>query len=613
MKGYSGKILHVQLPGKFIVDELDEKTAKQWLGGVGLGTKLLYDNFPSDDDPLSPDNPLIFAVGPFAGTAVPTSGKYAVVAKSPLTNMIGYGISSGSFGPALKRAGYDALIITGRSRGRLYLFIDDDEIHFKNATHLIDETTSQTESRIKTELGDDDIKVACIGPAGERFVRYACISNDITRQVGRCGLGAVMGSKNLKAIAVRGTNSIEVAHLKDLMQLNKVIYERCQTKATEKYRNFGTPVNVLNLNAIGALPTRNFQQTTFEHAEAISGERLKKEYLKKVIACNGCAIGCDHIVEVDSGQYQGAVTGLDYETIYALGSCCGVSELPPIIRAAQLCDDLGIDTISTGVTIAFAMEAFEKGLISVDDTEGINLTFGNAEAIIQVIDLIAKREGIGELLGEGSRLVAEEIGKESQNFAMHVKGLELPGYSLRTMKTAALGFSVSTRGGCHLRNAAYSPDASGQVDRFKGDNSRGKIITKVENFYSTFDSLILCKFMRTAIKETDVADLLYYTTDLKLSVEDLYLTGERITNLQKIFNLKQGALRKDDYPPPRVFKDPVPDGMGKGQYLRSEEYELMLDSYYAARNWSKAGIPTVATLKKLDLEFTLKDIENMEG
>ncbi|MFX1253138.1 MAG: aldehyde ferredoxin oxidoreductase family protein [Promethearchaeota archaeon] len=612
MKGYTGKILRIDLPGKSSIEELDEDTAKKWVGGVGLGTKLLYDNFSSDNDPFSPDNPLIFAVGPFAGTAIPTAGKYAVIAKSPLTNMIGYGISSGAFGPALKRAGYDALIITGRSRGLVYLFIDDEEVYTKAATDLIGEITSQTEFKIKEKLGDDDIKVACIGPAGEKLVRYACITNDITRQVGRCGLGAVMGSKRVKAIAVRGTNSVEVAHLKKLMGLNKVIYERCQTNATEKYRNYGTPVNVLNLNALGALPTKNFQYTTFDHAESISGERLKRDYLKKVIACKGCAIGCDHIVEVESGPYKGAVTGLDYESIFALGSCCGISDLPAIIKAAQMCDDLGLDTMSTGVTIAFAMEAFEKGLITLDDTEGIELTFGNAEAQIQTINLIAEREGIGELLGEGSRLAAEKIGNNSRNFAMHVKGLELPGYSLRTMKTAALGFSVSTRGGCHLRNAAYSPDAKGQVDRFKGDDTRGKIITKVENFYSIFDSLVLCKFIRGAIEEKEVAELFYYTTNLKTSVEDLYLAGERITNLQKIFNLKQGAQRKDDYPPPRVFEDPVPDGVGKGQRLETQEYEIMLDSYYKARKWSMAGIPTPKTLKELDLDFALKDLENLK-
>lgn len=613
MKGYTGKILHVSLPlGKTLIEEPRKQFYAKYLGGVGLGVKLLYDNTPPKIDPYHPDNAFILATGLFSGTSIPTSGKYAAISKSPLTSFVGFGISSGFFGPTLKYAGYDAVVIRGRSRSPVYLFIDDEEVGLRNAIHLKGKDTVETDEQIREEIGDDNVRIACVGPAAEHLVRYACITNDITRQVGRTGLGAIMGSKNLKAIAIRGTNSVEVENPKRLLQVCGDLYERCQTSSTEKYRDLGTPQNVLVLNEQGALPTKNFQYTTFEHAETISGEMLKKKFLRKVIACNACAIGCDHIVQVNEGPYTGAITGLDYESLFALGCCCGVGDLRPVIKAVELCDAFGMDTISAGVTIAFAMECFEKGLITIDDADGIDLSFGNGDAVVQMVEKIAFRDGLGDLLAEGTKRASEQIGKGSTHFAMHVKGLELPGYSIRGLNTAALGFSVSVRGGCHQRNAGYSPDLKGQVDRFKGDIERGIALIRTENLYSVFDSIILCKFMRGAISSEEIATLYTLTSGFPMSESELLLAGERITNLEKAYNIREGATRADDYPPPRVFKDPIPDGVGKGHYILKEEYEAMLDGYYAARGWTREGIPTKAKLIDLGLEDLIEELYRVE-
>ena len=613
MKGYTGKILHVSLPlGKTIIEEPAERFYATYIGGVGLGVKLLYDHTPPRIDPYHPENTFILATGPFSGTAIPASGKYAAISKSPLTTFVGFGISSGFFGHTLKYAGYDAVIIRGRSRGPVYLFIDDDDVRLRNAIQLRGKGAVETEQQIKEEIGDDDVQVACIGPAAEHLVRYACITNEITRQVGRTGLGAVLGSKNLKAVAVRGTNPVEVEDPERFMRVCGDLYERCQTSSTAKYRDLGTPQNVLVLNEQGALPTKNFQYTTFEHAEAISGETLKQQFLRKVIACNACAIGCDHIVQVNDGPYDGAVTGLDYESLFALGSCCGVGDLRPVIKAAELCDDLGMDTMSAGVTIAFAMECFEKGLITLKDTDGIDLSFGNGDAVVQMVKKIAFREGLGDLLAEGTKRAAETIGKGSEHFAMHIKGLEIPGYSLRSLNTAALGFSVSVRGGCHQRNAGYSPDLKGTVDRFKGDAERGKLLIGTENLYSVLDSIILCKFIRGSISPEEIATLYTLTTGIHMSEVELLLAGERITNLEKAYNLREGATRAEDYPPPRVFEDPIPDGVGQGHYVLKKEYETMLDGYYAVRGWTREGIPTKAKLTELGLEDVIYELYKAE-
>ena len=609
--GYTNKICYLDLRrGKFIVEDTSPKIATQFIGGVGMAVRLLFEKIPNSQiNPLDPRNPLVIATGPFTGTLVPTTGKFAVASKSPLTELVGFGVSGGKFGPDLKRAGFDALVIEGRSRGPVYIWIDNGNVKLRNAMFLRGKTVTETTKLIYEELGDTTVSVAAIGPAGEKMVRYSCITNDGTRQIGRTGMGAVMGSKNVKAIAVRGVKPVEVAFPEAVNKFAWNLIQRCQSDATRKYRDLGTPENVLNFNERGLLPTRNFQQTTFESAENISGETLKERFVKKIMACYECAIGCDHMALVETGQHAGASTGLDYETIFALGSCCGIGELSSIIHAAQLCDEMGIDTMSGGVTIAFAMELFERGILTITDTNGLDLRFGNAEAMIEMIKQISNGEGLGDILADGTRKAAERIGKNSLRYAMQVKGLEWPGYSPQTMTTATLGFSVSVRGACHLRNAAYGIDSKPEIDRYRFRNEPGRISQVIynENLYSIYDSIILCKFIRNAISEEEIAYLYFNVTGHKLDEKSLLQAGERITNLEKLFNIREGAGRRDDYPPPRAFEDPAPDGPGKGEYIRREDFDSMLNEYYRERGWDQEGHPLPEKLHSLGLSWAIQE------
>jgi len=602
MLGYAGRILLVDLTRrKSKTENLQESFCAKYIGGNGFAIRLLHDHTPAKVDPLAPENALVFAVGPFAGTMVPTSGKYIVQAKSPLTGFMGESVSSGMWGQNLKRAGYDAAVIVGRVESPIYVFVDDEVVQFKEAKGLWGKDALETGQLIQEQVGDENVSVASIGPAGERLVKFANIANDKYRQAGRTGMGAVMGSKNLKAVAVRGSKKIEVHDLDKLMETCGYIYKQCQEKGTEGYRTYGTPQSISVHNYLAALPTRNWQQATFELAENLSGEFLKSHYYVKTIACSGCPIACDHLSMV-KGQPNEEAASVEFETIYALGTECGIGHFPAIMEAAVLCDKLGIDTISSGVVVGWAMECYEKGLLTKNDTDGIELAFGNQEALLQVIKKIAYREGIGDLLAEGVKNASMKLGKGSEHFAMHNKGLELPGYDVRGLKACALGFMTSTRGGCHLRSSMYDFDVKGKVDRFRADRELGKMVKDREDLWSIMDSLILCKFIRNVCGTPDrLADLYTLVTGIKASTEDMQRAGERIYNLEKAYNVREGWTKKDDYPPPRVMKDPITDGVAKGQLVRQDEFEMMLDAYYEARGWSKDGVPTKQKLVDLDL------------
>jgi aldehyde:ferredoxin oxidoreductase len=608
--GYAGKILKVDLTRrKTAIEPLKNKFCEKYIGGNGFAIRLLYDNTKSKIDPLSPENALIFAVGPFAGTMVPTSGKYIVQAKSPLTNFMGESVSSGAWGQAFKQASYDAVVIKGRAEKPTYLFVDDNIVQLKDAKNLWGKDALETGVSIVEEIGDENVCPATIGPGGENLVKFANITNDRYRQAGRTGMGAVMGSKNLKAVAVRGTNKIEVSNLEKLMEVCQNIYEECQGPGAKAYRDYGTPVMVLVQNHIAALPTRNWQQSTFEMAENISGEYIREHCLAKVVACSGCPIACDHLVAIEDGPYKGTNTSVEFETIYALGSHCGIGYFPAIAKASDLCDRLGIDTISTGVTIGWAMECFEKGILTKKDTGGIELTFGNHEAMIEVVDKIAHREGIGNLLAEGTKRAARKIGKGSEHFAMHNKGLELPGYDLRGLKASALGFNTSTRGGCHLRSSMYDFDAKGKVDRFKADKSLGIMVKDREELWAIVDSLMLCKFIRGILSTREkFAELYTLVTGIHMTPEKMQKAGERIYNLEKAYNVREGWTKKDDYPPPRVMKDPIPDGVAKGSLVTKKEFGLMLNAYFEGRGWNGDGLPTKEKLIELGLNKVAKEI-----
>jgi len=609
--GYAGRVLNVDLTRKRTkIDRISNRFCEKYIGGNGFAIRLLWDKTKPKIDPLSPENTLIFAVGPFAGTMVPTSGKYVVQAKSPLTNFMGESISSGLWGPALKGAGYDAIIIKGRSEKPVYLFVDDDTIQFRDAKNLWEKDTLKTSELIEEEIGDENVCSAVIGPAGERLVKFANIMNDRYRQAGRTGMGAVMGSKNLKAIAVRGTKKIEVHNLDKLMEICLDIYKQCQGPNVESYRVWGTPGAISLMNDIAALPTRNWQQATFELANDMGAEYAKQHYWVKAIACACCPIGCDHISVIKDAPYAGTVASVEFETVYSLGSQCGIGYFPAIVKAADLCDRLGVDTISAGVTIGWAMECYEKGILSKEDIGGIELTFGNHEALIEMVKKIAYREGIGDLLAEGARAASQKVGKGSEHFAMHNKGLEYPGYDLRGLKASVLGFNTSTRGGCHLRSSMYDFDVKGKVDRFKADRDFGRMTKEREDLWAIVDSLIICKFLRGVCSDYDkFAELYTLVTGIKMTANKLQRAGERIYTLEKAYNVREGWTKKDDYPPPRVMNDPIPDGVAKGSVVSKKEFETMLSAYFDFRGWTSEGIPTQKKLIELGLNRVAKNIE----
>jgi aldehyde:ferredoxin oxidoreductase len=605
---YAGKILHVDLTtGKTTTEPLKEDLAKKYIGGIGLGMRLFLDNSKAGVNPFNPKNPIIFATGPLSGTMAPSAGNsYAVVSKSPLTEGIAESKAHGFFGSELKRAGYDAVIFTGKSEKLVYIWIDDDSIQLMDAEHLKGKSPQETEQIIREELGDFYIRVSAIGEAGEKLVRIASIINDEFRAIGRTGMGAVMGSKNLKAVAVRGTNDVNVANLEEFTEFIRMIHERMKGPATRKYRTLGTPENVLVLNALAALPTRNFTQVTFEGAEKVSGEYLNERYIKKIIGCATCGMRCDHIGVVPEGPYKGATARVEFECLWAVGPNCGVDRLDAIIEAIYQCDHYGMDGISAGVIVSFAMDCYENGIINKKDTEGLDLRFGNAEAMVDTIKLMGSRKGwLGDVLAEGSMRAAEKIGKGAVKYANHIKGLELPGYDLRTLKTAALGFSVSYRGACHLRSGAYSPDVKGKVDRFKIEKGRGKLVKSGEDLYDVVDSLILCKFSRGVFYEGLDEMAKYYTlaTGIPMTTEELRQAGERINNLARLINIREGkGTREYDTLPPKIMSVPVPDeGIAKGAVVTQKEFDIGLDDYYEVRGWTKEGIPTVEKLKELGL------------
>ena len=606
---YAKRILYVDLTtGKTEVKPLDMKLAKEYIGGIGLGMKLWLDHSKAGVDPFSPENPLIFMTGPLTGTMAPSAGNsYAVVSKSPLTNTIGEAKAHGFFGSEVKRAGYDAIIFTGKSDKLVYAWIDDNSVQLLDAGHLKGKSPAETDETIREELGDFYIRVSAIGEAGEKLCRIGCIINDEYRAIGRGGLGAVMGSKNLKAVAVRGTNDVNVGNMDEFREFVRMVHERMKGPATRKYRTLGTPENVLVLNALAALATRNFTNATFEGAEKVSGEYLNEHYVKKIIGCATCGMRCDHIAVVPEGEYKGSTSRVEFECLWSCGPLCGVDRLDAIIEAIRLADYYGLDGISVGVVVAMAMDCYEHGIITDKETDGLKLNFGNHEALVEAIKRIGTRSGwLGDTFAEGTKRAAEIIGGDAYKYANNIKGMELPGYDLRTLQTAALGFSVSFRGACHLRSGAYSPDVKGKVDRFKIEAGRGKLVMDGEDLYNVVDSLILCKFSRGVMYDglKDMAKYYELATGIPMTAEELILAGERINNLARVINIREGGgTRAEDTLPWKIFNFPVPEEcVGKGAYVKHNEFDIGLSDYYKVRGWTDDGIPTPKKLKEVGLE-----------
>ena len=605
--GYNGRALLVDLTHRTRRWQmLDADVLRRFIGGTGLGAYLLYEHCPPGVEPLSPDNPLIFVTSPLVGSRLTTSSKFAVLTKSPLTGFIGDSLSSSFMATELKKTGCDALIITGRSEYPCLLSIDDGDVEFLDASYLMGLSTSETERAVKERLGHRR-RVACIGPAGENLVKFASITNDGGRQAARTGPGAVMGAKNLKAIAVKGTQSVPVYDNDALNEIGSDLTRRSLGPATEKYRTLGTMANVSVFNSLGTLPTHNFQQSTFDGAEGVSAEQFHESNFVKNAHCANCTIGCEKIL-VTSDNGKKAKGRMEYESAFALGPLVGVADGNTVIRASTLCDELGMDTISVGATIAWAMECYERGVLTMEDTGGIDLRFGSTEELIECIRFIAERRGVGDLLAEGSLRASRVVGQGSVAWAMQVKGLEMPGYEPRGLKTMALGLAVSTRGACHNRSSAYEADFSARVNRLEVDEERGRITAEGEDFSAVLDSLIWCKFLRKAFDDLyeESAEIYEHITGWDMTADELRLAGERINSLKKAFNIREGWARKHDTLPRRVFDEALPTGVAAGVGLSRDDLDMMVQGYYRARGWNEDGTIPEGKMRELGLEDVMQ-------
>jgi aldehyde:ferredoxin oxidoreductase len=583
--GFCGRVLHIDLSsGRSAYRDIEASRLRTCLGGVGLGTSLLYEYAPAAVDTLSPANPLVFTSAPLVGTSLTTTAKFAVVTKSPLTGFIADSLSSSHFALELKRLGIDGLVITGQAPSLVYLFLHGQKVEIRAADQLKGKGPDETQSFIRSDVNCPAVWVASIGRAGENRVRFATISNE-GRHAGRGGVGAVMGSKNLKAIALCGDQDTSVAHPQEVEAVADSLRRRSLGSLTDKYRSIGTVANLAVFNRLGTLPTRNFQQATFDDADALSGETLTENHFSRRHGCASCTIRCERLFKSDGGEEQ----RLEYETLFALGPLCGISDPECVLQAARLCDRYGLDTISTGGTLAWAIETGDKGLLP--DAQKLGLRFGHGEGVLAAIHAIAGREGLGALLAEGSRRAAIEIGSDSSEWAMHVKGLELPGYDPRSLKTMALGLAVSPRGACHNRSGAYEADFSGEVDRFRGDSARGAIVAASEDFAAVLDSLIVCKFLRKCFTDfyTEAAQILASVTGWDYTGAELRRAGERIHTLKKLFNIRERWQPEDDWLPERFLRERLPTGVARGVGLSRDELRDMVRGYYEARQWDENG------------------------
>lgn len=596
MFGYVGKVLRVNLSTKSAaVEDLDIAMAKKFVGGRGLGTKMFYDEVSPEVDAFSPDNKLMVVTGPMTGTKTPTGGRYMVITKSPLTGTIASSNSGGYFGPELKFAGFDVIIVEGKSEKPVYLMIEDGEFSIKDASHVWGKVVSETTKQLASEAPEKS-RVLCIGPAGEKLSRLAAIMNDFDRAAGRSGVGAVMGSKNLKAIVVRGTGDVAVADPETLKEVvkesNKKIRENGVTG--QGLPAYGTAVLVNIINENGVFPTNNFQGSQYDKAEDTSGETLAEKYLVRKDPCYRCPIACGRYCKVD--DIEGG--GPEYETIWAFGGDCGINDLGAVIKANYWCNELGLDTISAGTTLAAAMELYQRGHITDADLDGVPLKFGDAEGIIEWTKKMGNREGLGDKLAEGSYRLADSYGVPE--LSMSVKKQEIPAYDPRGIQGQGLQYATSNRGGCHVRGYLISPEILGlpeKLDRFALDG-KAEWCKIFQDLTAFIDSSGLCLFTSFALGAPDYAQLHSAIIGEELTAEDILEAGERIWNIERLFNLDAGIDPSQDTLPKRLLKDPIPEGPSKGHVAQLSE---LLPKYYEVRGWSKEGLPTQERLEKLGL------------
>ncbi len=599
--GYIGKILRVNLStGKISEEPLNKEIAKKFIGARGYAAKILYDEVSPNADPLGEENKLIFATGPLTLTASPTSSRFDVVTKSPLNGVIAGSNSGGFWGPELKKAGYDILIVEGKSEKPVYLWVTEDKVEIRDASHLWEKDTYETTDKIIEELGGDkQIKVACIGPAGENLVKFAAIINEKARAAGRTGVGAVMGSKKLKAIATRGHKRPTIANPDKFKEVLKITMDKIKANGvtSQGLPTYGTMVLNHIIDEHGLYPTRNFQTGVFEGVDNVSGEKLKETYLIRNKPCFGCPIGCGRVTKLPDGEIG---EGPEYETSWAFSADCGIDDLVAVIKANNACNKLGLDTISTGATIACAMELYEKGYLKKEELgDAPELKFGNTEAILYYPEAIAYRKGIGDKLAEGSYEFAKAHGHPE--LSMTVKKQDIPAYDPRGAQGHALEYATSNRGGCHVRGYMISPEILGSPQKIDPFTTEGKPqwVKTFQDLTAVIDSEGLCLFSSFALGADDYAALLSAVTGVEYSTEEALKAGERIWNLERLWNLKAGLTKDDDTLPPRFTKEPMPDGPSKGQVVH---LDVMLPEYYKLRGWDENGVPTKEKLKELGLE-----------
>lgn len=597
MGGYTGKILRVNLTEKSIKTEpLNPELDRKYLGGRGLAGKMFTDEVAAEVDAFSPENKVFIAAGTLTGTKAPSSGRFMVVTKSPLNGTLTTSNSGGYWGPQLKFAGYDMIVVEGKALAPVYLSIHDDQVEIKDAAHLWGKDVYETTSILKAEFGNDAAKVLTIGPAGENLSLMASVMNDLYRAAGRTGVGAVLGSKHLKAIIVRGTNKLEPANpgavkavLTDI--LNKIQENPVTGQGLPAY---GTAILVNVMNENGVYPVNNFQQSYDPRADETSGETMTEKYLVKRESCYRCPIACGRYCNWDEGEGGGP----EYATIGVFGSNCGVQDYDAIHQANDWCNKLGLDTISVGATIAAGMELYQRGYIKPDELEGTPLEFGHAQGMLEWIRKIAYQEGLGAKMALGSYRFAESYG--ALELSMSVKKQELPAYDPRGVQGQGLAYATSNRGGCHVRGYVISPEILGvgeKIDRFSTEG-KAKWVKHTQDLTAVIDSLGLCFFSSFALGLSDYRQLVNAITGFKYTDEELLACGERIWNNERLHNLRVGYSKADDTLPKRLLNEPIPDGPSKGNVHHLDE---LLPEYYTLRGWDPEGVPTAEQISALGM------------
>ena len=594
--GLAGKILRVNLStGEIISEETPADVVARFFGGRGLGAFILNREVIGQADPLGPENKLIFTAGPLTGTMAPGNNKINVTFKSPLTNTYSYSLCGGHLGPELKFAGYDGVVVEGRAGEPVYLFIDNDEVQIRPAEHLWGQIIPEADRQLKEEIGDPFIRVACIGPAGEKLNRMACITSDCYREFGRGGAGAVMGSKNLKAIAVRGTGAVEVQNPLGLANLAEEVARDLRRHATARARRkYGTAEMVQGINYLGFWSGLNFSTGHFVDGDKISGPAMKQDIVEGDASCYACPVACGKRTAVNSAKYgRVGLEGPEFETIGLLGANCGVSDWEYLLKATEICDSYGMDTMSCGATVSMVMEAFERGRVSSEQLGGLEPRFGNGRALVELLGLMADRKGIGDLLAEGAKAAAEKLGVP--DLAMHVKGMPLATYDPRGCKGMAITYGTSPKGAHHMVSPTMGPEIAG--DRFAVEG-KGKLVRSVQQYLAIVDSMTMCSSMRFVLSLEKQLQLYRAVTGTSLSEDEAMQAGERILNLERMYNVGLGLDRRHDVLPRRFLEEPMPEGLSKGQKV---EMDALLDDYYSAMGWDRNGIPTPQKLLELGL------------